>query len=174
MNTCLQQHIKSKPLVYGTRSKWRHQRPPRHKQQQQQQQQNLRASNLKLSYEENLSIWVGQLCERERCISPSIEHDLYVGAILKQRRPATTPFRGWRSWRVSLFTSAWAEKESDKIYNFDVQAGFIPENFYNGLSPPAVKTQCLFECQAFQRLVRSSLTQSITFYLLNWFAISFF
>jgi hypothetical protein len=44
------------------------------------------------------------------------------------------------------------------------------------LSPPAVKSQCLFQCQAFQRLVRSSHTLGncilITFDLLNRFSIS--
>jgi hypothetical protein len=44
------------------------------------------------------------------------------------------------------------------------------------LSPPAVKTQCLSQCQAFQRLVRSSHTLVnwiwITFDLLNRFSIS--
>jgi hypothetical protein len=35
------------------------------------------------------------------------------------------------------------------------------------LSPPAVKTQCLSKCQTFQRHVRSTPTQSITFDLLN-------
>jgi hypothetical protein len=46
------------------------------------------------------------------------------------------------------------------------------------LSPPAVKTQCHCQCQTSQRLVRSSHTQYIefwiTFDLLNRFAISFF
>jgi hypothetical protein len=41
------------------------------------------------------------------------------------------------------------------------------------LSPPAVKTQWLSQCQAFQRLVRSSHTiVNITFDLLNRFSIS--
>jgi hypothetical protein len=41
------------------------------------------------------------------------------------------------------------------------------------LSPPAVKTQWLFQCQAFQHLVRSSHTLvNWTFDLLNQFSIS--
>jgi hypothetical protein len=43
------------------------------------------------------------------------------------------------------------------------------------LSPPALKTQYLCQCQAFLRLnMRRSTTQSITFDLLNWSANSFF
>jgi hypothetical protein len=64
--------------------------------------------------------------------------------------------------RLNLLTfTVWKKKTTTaKPYIF------VPVSLT--LLPP-----CLSECQAFQRLVRSSPTQSITFYLLNWFGLRF-